>query len=241
MVPNSPEVKTVSRIRFPTLKRCYIPSFSLIGWFCKKGQNLGWVEWFQTAPRSKRGPESYSPTSKAATYQVSAWSDNSVKNGQNLGWVKQFQTARRSKRCPESDFPPSKDATYQVSAWLDDSVKRVKFGLGRAVPNRPEVKTVSRIRFFTLERRYIPSFSLIGQLCKKVIIGGGSSGSKQLRGRNGVQNRVLHPGEPYVPIFRSIGLFHKKVIIWEGLCGSKQPRGQKRSNFAETWGRKGLA
>ncbi len=46
---------------------------------------------------------------------------------------------------------------------------------------------------------------------KKVIIWGGSSGSKQLGGRNGVNNRVLHPGEPYVPNFSSIGRFRTKV------------------------------
>ncbi len=44
----------------------------LSGPFCKKGQNFGWVQWFQTAPTSKRCPESDFPTSKAAMYQVSA-------------------------------------------------------------------------------------------------------------------------------------------------------------------------
>ncbi len=60
---------------FQCVLLCHVPSFSLIGRFCKKGQNMGWVEWFQTVRRSKRCPESDSPTSKAAMYQVSAWSD----------------------------------------------------------------------------------------------------------------------------------------------------------------------
>ncbi len=79
MVPHTPEAKMVPSTRFLRPESCHVPSFSLIGRFCKKGQNLGWVEWFQTVRRSKWCPESDSTTSKAAMYQVSARSDDCVK------------------------------------------------------------------------------------------------------------------------------------------------------------------
>ncbi len=66
-------------------------------------------------------------------------------------------------------------------------------------------------KFVILVVEYIrvPIFSSIGQCVKRVKIWAGSSGSKKPGGQNGVQNRILHPGEPYIPSFTSIGRFCK--------------------------------